>query len=55
MENSTILQWMEEVCPDKAPITKLSEWELAIIVGQRELIEKLKIKLRVNEEVDNVK
>jgi len=55
MENNHILQWLEELCPDKAPIKRLSEWELARIVGQRELIEKLKIKLKVNEEVENVK
>lgn len=38
---------MEEVCPDKAPLYRLTEWELGVLAGQRILIEDLKIKLKI--------
>ena len=49
MENSNILTFLEDYCPDRAPTIKMSEWELGVLAGQRQLIEQLKIKLKVEE------
>ena len=45
--SNTIIEWLDEVYPDKAPLTQLTEWEYGELAGQRILIENLKIKLKV--------
>ena len=53
--NSQILKWLEEFCPDKAPKYQLSDYEQGVIVGQRQLIEHLKIKLKVLTDKEEIK
>jgi hypothetical protein len=48
MEAQTILQQLEQWCPNVAPTSELSPFELGIIVGQRRLIELLKYSLNVD-------
>jgi len=51
MESSkNIVAWLDEVCPDRAPLTQLSEWEYGVLAGQRLIVEQLKIKLKIEEE-----
>ena len=49
MENLQILQLLETWCPDKAPTFEMSPFEQGIIVGQRRMIEYLKLELKVEE------
>lgn len=49
-DNTYILQYLEEAYPDKLPLVQVSEFELGVLVGQQELISKLKHKLRITEE-----
>ena len=50
MENNTLLlHWLEEYCPDKAPREMMSEYQLGVLVGQRNLIEHIKTKLKLKE------
>jgi hypothetical protein len=53
--NNNIIKWLEEYCPDKAPKEYLSEYELGMLVGQRKLIEHLKVKLKILEEKEEIK
>ncbi len=55
MENNYLLKWLEEAYPDKTPTTKLGDWELGILAGERMLIEQIKIKLNIHKENDDVK
>ena len=48
MESSTVVAWLEEMYPNKLPYKQVSEFELGVLVGQRQLIEQLKIKLKLN-------
>ena len=52
MDSSNILQWLEEYCPDRAPSYYLDAYALGIIVGQREMIEHLKIKLKIDKPIE---
>ena len=52
MSNDYIVQWLEEVAPNRTPTTQLSEWEYGVLAGYRLLIEQLKIKLKINEEAE---
>jgi hypothetical protein len=45
-----ILDFLEELYPNILPITNVSDFELGVLVGQRQLIEQLKIKLKLGEE-----
>ena len=53
MESNTI-HWLEELVPDRAPLRELTTWEYGFLAGQRELIEKIKDKLKVKEEIKDV-
>lgn len=55
MESRSILNWLEETYPDRTPTTKMTEFEYGELAGERRLIEQLKIKLKVNEEVEHEK
>ena len=48
METLKIVQWLDEAYPDKIPTSRIDFYELGILVGQRILIEQLKIKLKVD-------
>jgi hypothetical protein len=52
--DSLVLEWLEEQYPNKLPYTKVSEFELGVLVGQRNLIEQLKIKLNASEPIEEV-
>jgi len=52
MESSHILQWLEEMYPDKLPFNKVDEFTLGVLVGQRQLIEQLKIKLKIDKPIE---
>jgi len=55
MSNEYILNFLEGFCPDKIPTTKLTEFEYGVLAGQRLIIEQLKIKLKVEEDIKEVK
>lgn len=55
MENNYIVAWLEEKYPNVLPYKKTDDFELGVLVGQQMLIEELKIKLKVNEETEDVK
>jgi hypothetical protein len=48
--NVYFIQWLEDVAPDRLPLTKLSDFELGVLVGERQLVERIKIKLEVKED-----
>lgn len=52
-----ILDFLEELYPDKLPVRQVSEYELGILVGQRQLIEVLKVKLKMinKEDIEEIK
>lgn len=50
METDAFIKWLDILVPDKAPLTKMSEWELGLLAGQRILIEQIKNKYKVIEE-----
>ena len=43
----SILDFLEELYPDRLPVTRVSDFELGILIGQRQLIEMLKVKLKL--------
>ena len=45
--NKYILDFLETLYPDKLPRQYVSDYELGILLGQRQLIEQLKIKLKL--------
>ena len=47
-----ILDFLEELYPDVLPVRKVDDYELGILVGQRQLIEQLKVKLKVTEKIE---
>ena len=47
MEATQILNWLETMYPNTLPLERVDDFELGILVGQRQLIEQLKIKLQV--------
>ena len=47
-----ILQWLEDMYPDKLPYDKVTEHELGVLIGQRQLIEQLKIKLKITKPIE---
>ena len=49
-DNSYIMKFLEEAYPNRLPLTKVSEYELGVLVGQQVLIEQLKIKLKISED-----
>ena len=51
-ENSQIVEWLEEMYPNKLPYSYVNEFELGILVGQRQLIEQLKIKLKITKPIE---
>jgi len=48
METLQLIQWLDAAYPDKIPTSRVDSYELGILVGQRILIEQLKIKLKVD-------
>ena len=48
---SNLVAWLEIRYPNQLPIKKISEYELGILIGQQIVIEDLKIKLKVEEEL----
>lgn len=50
MENNYILQWLEEKFPDRLPTNNVGQFELGVLIGQRQLIEDLKVKLNLQEQ-----
>ena len=51
MEMEQMMRWLEEMYPNKTPTTNLDSFELGLLAGQRILIEQLKIKLKLNNQV----
>jgi glutathione S-transferase len=52
MESNYILEWLEEMYPDRLPLKQVNDFELGVLIGQRQLIEQLKIKLKINEPIE---
>ena len=52
METNLILAWLEEMFPDRLPFNRVDDYELGVLVGQRQLIEQLKVKLKVTEKIE---
>lgn len=48
---SYFIQWLEAAAPDRLPLTKLTDFELGVLVGERLLVERIKIKLEAKEEL----
>jgi hypothetical protein len=51
-ENSQILTWLEEMYPDRLPLDKVDEYTLGTLIGQRQLIEQLKVKLLLSKPIE---
>ena len=51
-ENSIILQWLEDMYPNTLPLDRVDEYSLGVLVGQRQLIENLKIKLKISKPIE---
>ena len=47
-----MLDFLEELYPDVLPIRRVDDFELGVLVGQRQLIEVLKVKLKMNNQED---
>ena len=55
-EHNLVLQWLEEMYPNKLPLDRVDTYELGVLIGQRSLIEQLKIKLKVEKPIEeNIK
>jgi hypothetical protein len=52
MESNLILQFLEEMYPDKLPFDRVDEYTLGVLIGQRQLIEQLKIKLKISKPIE---
>ena len=52
MENLQIMQWLEEMYPNTLPLYQVTDYELGVLVGQRQLIENLKIKLQLEKPIE---
>jgi hypothetical protein len=52
METNLIIDWLDSMYPDRLPFNKVSEYELGVLVGQRNLIEQLKIKLKISKPIE---
>ena len=52
MENNLIIEWLEKMFPDRLPFNKVDDYELGVLIGQRQLIEQLKVKLKVAEKIE---
>ncbi len=50
MEATQILKWLDEVAPDRLPLVEVDRFELGMLVGQQVLINKLKTKLKVEDD-----
>jgi len=50
---SNVIHWLEIKFPNHLPIKKVSEYELGILVGQQQVIEDLKVKLKIEEDSYN--
>jgi len=50
--NNFILQWLEQKFPDRLPNAYVTDFELGVLVGNRQVVEDLKIKLKIEEEVE---
>lgn len=45
METNQLIKWLDELYPDKLPKTKVDDYTLGILIGQREVIEQIKLKV----------
>jgi len=54
MENNIILKWLEEMYPNTLPLDRVSEYDLGVLIGQRTLIENLKIKLKIEKTIEEI-
>lgn len=52
MMTNYIIDWLDEKFPNQLPIKQVTEFELGVLVGNRQVVEDLKIKLKIEEEVD---
>jgi len=43
----SLINWLEDCVPDRAPLSQLTEWEYGVLAGQRLLVEQIKIKFKV--------
>jgi len=46
MEVHQLIQWLEELYPNKLPTERVDDYVLGTLIGQRELIEQIKIKVQ---------
>lgn len=49
-----LIRWLEESFPNRLPYKEINSFELGILVGQQQLIEKLKLKLELEEKIEDV-
>ncbi len=52
MMTNYIMDWLDEKFPDRLPNKQVTEFELGVLIGNRQVIEDLKIKLKIEEEID---
>lgn len=50
MEAQQILQFLTTKFPNKLPFEKISEFDLGVLVGQQQVIEDLKVKLKYEDD-----
>ena len=52
MNDEYMLKWLREAFPNRLPVKEPSMFELGILVGQQQVVEQLKIKLKLEENRD---
>ena len=48
-DSTYIMDYLSEAFPNRLPMGEVTSYELGVLVGQQELIEKLKLKLEYTE------
>ncbi len=54
MESNSIVDWLDIMYPDSLPLYQVTDYELGVLVGQRLLIEQLKVKYKKEIDRDKV-
>lgn len=54
MNDIQVLQWLNTLYPDNLPTKELTPYQLGVLVGQREVIEQLKVKFKIEEIVNDI-
>lgn len=54
MNETGLLHWLNTLYPDSLPNKEVTSYELGKLVGQREVIEQLNIKFKIEEIVNDI-